>query len=668
MVKNDARSLPFAGRRGRQGPWWGRILALVLGAVIPPVAGAEVTLSWADNSNNESGFEIERAVGSSAFSLLATVGENVTSYRDATVTPGMSYNYRVRAFNTAGASSYSNTALASIPAGANQAPTISSIGDRFVPVDGSTGPIAFTVGDAETAAGSLTVTVTTSNSVLVPTSAITLGGSGANRTLSVTPVAGRSGSATLTVTVSDGELENASAFTLTVSSEPGATIAETDGFASTALAAAQSGTFTMSVNATPSAFGLDALLGLAFGTPATFDDLAVIVRFNTSGFIDVRDGDAYRADAAIGYAAGATYAFRIIVDVDAHTYSVFVTLPGGAEVPLATNYAFRTAQGAVTALDSWFGWVGNVHPGATLALAGIQIASVGAFPEPEPEPEVAPAMLNLSSRVAYRHNGESLIPGFVISGTTSKRVLLRAVGPSLGSVLGVPGSLPNPRMTLKRWNGSMFVDHAVNDDWASGGLADQIRAASQQVSAFPLEEGGRDAALLVDLAPGQYTIVTEDASGANGLVLVEIYDADEGANSRLINLSTRGYVGLGDQVMISGFVVSGSGPRTLLIRAVGPGLEAAFNVAGSVADPMIEVYRRQPNNTDVKVLTQDNWGDDPNAEETAAVAEEVYAFPLAAGSKDAAVVATFDPGIYTVIVRGVNGATGSALVEVYYVE
>jgi hypothetical protein len=118
--------------------------------------------------------------------------------------------------------------------------------------------------------------------------------------------------------------------------------------------------------------------------------------------------------------------------------------------------------------------------------------------------------------------------------------------------------------------------------------------------------------------------------------------------------------------MIPGFVISDEGPKTVLIRAVGPTLaDAPFNVQGTMADPKFELYR-QENGTNTLVASQDNWGDDADVATTVSVSAEVFAFPLAAGSKDAALVRTLQPGAYTVVTQSaVADQTGVALVEVY---
>ena len=193
-------------------------MLIVFATLASAVGAAEFTLRWADNSKNETGFKVERATGSNGtFAQVATTGANVTSYVDRSLAAATLYRYRVRAYNGAGHSSYSNIASGTTPAaGANSAPTLSTIANRTIAEDGTTGAVAFTVGDAQTSAGSLTLSATSSNTTLLPVSRITFGGSGANRTLTARPAANASGSTVVTVTVSDGSLTTRRSFTLTV--------------------------------------------------------------------------------------------------------------------------------------------------------------------------------------------------------------------------------------------------------------------------------------------------------------------------------------------------------------------------------------------------------------------------------------------------------------------
>ncbi len=165
-------------------------------------------------------------------------------------------------------------------------------------------------------------------------------------------------------------------------------------------------------------------------------------------------------------------------------------------------------------------------------------------------------LLNLSTR-ADCHTGDNvLIPGFVIAGTSSKRLLVRAVGPGLGDY-GVAGFLANPTMTLKRSVDGAYVDVATNDDWETNANAATLATVAKQLGAFALNTGSKDAALLLDLDPGQYTVVVSGLNGGTGVGLVELYDGDSATDdSHLVNISTRGFVGVGGNIMIPGFVVS----------------------------------------------------------------------------------------------------------------
>ena len=172
----------------------------------------------------------------------------------------------------------------------------------------------------------------------------------------------------------------------------------------------------------------------------------------------------------------------------------------------------------------------------------------------------------------------------------------------------------------------------------------------------------------MNVPPGQYTVPAGDRGGTSGIAIVEVYDIDTAAiDSRLVNIFHRGFCGVGDQVMIPGFVVSDEGSKALLVRIVGPTL-ATFGVTGTMANPKLELYKRNAviGSNDL-VATQDNWGCSPDAGYTAQVAQQVGAFALTAGSADAAlVVAT--PGVYTVVGSSADGtSTGVVLIEIYVV-
>ena len=253
-----------------------------------------------------------------------------------------------------------------------------------------------------------------------------------------------------------------------------------------------------------------------------------------------------------------------------------------------------------------------------------------------------------------------LIAGFVIGGTEAKQILIRGSGPALAG-LGVQGTLANPQLRLYR--GSEVI--AQNDDWSAGADSATLAAAFQRLGAFAIAPGSKDAAFLVTLAPGAYTAhIVADATG--GVALAEIYDASGNPNAeyqRLINISTRGDVATGENILIGGFIVTGNTPKKILVRATGPSLTAC-GVAGALADPRLGIF-----NGATRIAENDNWSAiSADTTATAQAARDTGAFALANGSKDAALILTLAPGAYTAQVSGADGtSTGVALIELYEV-
>jgi len=220
MIKKEMRRFITAARSSTL--FFRRWLPFALLLAMPSARGAQFTLTWSDNSSNESGFRIERATGlnaNSGFAQIATVGANVVSYVDAGLPNSTSYTYRLRAYNSAGTSGYSNPATGTTPpAGSNTAPTITDIADQVLNMNGTTGALAFRIGDAQTSASSLSLIRNSSNTTLIPLANITFGGSGSNRTVTVRPASNKSGYATVWVKVSDGKLTSYIGFVVSVRS------------------------------------------------------------------------------------------------------------------------------------------------------------------------------------------------------------------------------------------------------------------------------------------------------------------------------------------------------------------------------------------------------------------------------------------------------------------
>lgn len=267
-------------------------------------------------------------------------------------------------------------------------------------------------------------------------------------------------------------------------------------------------------------------------------------------------------------------------------------------------------------------------------------------------------LLNLSTR-AQLAGGATLIAGFVMQGGTERVHLLRGVGPALAA-FGLAG-MPDPRMQV--FSGQVAL--AANDNWGdfTGGFSVPDTAAA--VGAFPFPAGSRDAATVLALPPGLYSTHLTSVDGRGGVVLVEAYDAPAGdATTRLVNVSTRGQVGTGADALFAGVAVGGPRRSRLLLRAIGPGL-TQFGVGGVLARPTLSLYEQLPGGGQRLLRTNTGWATENTSYDLAAAAGLVQAFALATSSADCAMVATVDPGNYTIQVSGVGGTTGEALVEIY---
>ncbi len=259
------------------------------------------------------------------------------------------------------------------------------------------------------------------------------------------------------------------------------------------------------------------------------------------------------------------------------------------------------------------------------------------------QPPAASRLINISTRVKVGTNDDVLIGGFVISGTQSKRVLLRAIGPSLAAS-GIVGALSNPTLELHNSTGALI---ASNDNWQQGTQAAEIRSTSLPPGQ-PLES-----AIVATLAPGSYTAIVRGVNSTTGIALIEGYELGA-TGARLVNISTRGRVGIGNDVLIGGFVIQGTSAKRVLMRAVGPSLATA-GVRNVLANPFLELH----NSTGALLNSNDNW----NANQFAA---QISATGLApSNTRESAIIATLAPGNYTAIVRGVNNTTGVGLVELY---
>ncbi len=266
---------------------------------------------------------------------------------------------------------------------------------------------------------------------------------------------------------------------------------------------------------------------------------------------------------------------------------------------------------------------------------------------------VTPRLVNVSTRARVETGDNIMIAGLVISGSAPKRVIIRAIGPSL-SAQGVANVLADPQLTLIG-NGAVV---ASNDDWMTpvsvqNGSTGATAAAIAATGLPPSDP--RESVILVSLQPGVYTALVTGAGGSSGVALVEAYDLDDlAAGPKLINLSTRAKIQTGDNVEIVGFAVRG-GSKNVLIRALGPSLGG---VAGTLANPMLTLISAA---TGQPIATNDNWQDAANA---GAISASGFA---PTNANESAILMTLAEGNYTAIVSGVGNSIGVGSVEVYEV-
>ena len=253
----------------------------------------------------------------------------------------------------------------------------------------------------------------------------------------------------------------------------------------------------------------------------------------------------------------------------------------------------------------------------------------------------SPRLVNISTRMQVLTGNDVMIGGFIIGGTAFKTVVVRARGPSL-IPSGVVNALADP--TLQLFSGPTVI--GTNDDW---GLA--TNSAAIQSSGFAPSDA-KEAAILMSLGPGAYTAIVRGTSNSTGVGIIEVFEVD-GPEVPLANISTRGQVLTGDDVMIGGFIVQGSSPQTVIVRARGPTL-AQFGITNFLANPVLQLYSGQ-----TVIASNDDWI-------TASNAAEIQSRGFAPGNtREAAILITLDPGAYTAVVTGKDGTTGVGIVEVF---
>lgn len=263
-------------------------------------------------------------------------------------------------------------------------------------------------------------------------------------------------------------------------------------------------------------------------------------------------------------------------------------------------------------------------------------ADIGSFEYQGTQPVL---LANISTRLRVQPGDDTMIGGFIVSGTVPKTVIIRGIGPSLP----IAGALADPLIEVHGAGGEVL---ALNDNWQNTTSPGDIVGSGLSPT------NDLESALLGVLYPGPYSVVVRGNDNASGVGLFEVYDVDQTADSKLANISTRGFVDTGDNVMIAGTIIIGTTPQVIL-RAIGPSL-ANSGIPNSLADPVLSLF----DSNGSLIASNDNWRDTQQA--------EIIATGIPPSNDlESAIVRDLAPGAYTAIVKGTNNTTGVGLIEVY---
>jgi uncharacterized delta-60 repeat protein len=308
--------------------------------------------------------------------------------------------------------------------------------------------------------------------------------------------------------------------------------------------------------------------------------------------------------------------------------------PLGNGTPAGSNWTL-TGLSLSTGQNAYIRARGYYRSGFHNGSESITESVRNAFISPTPS-----TLGNISTRLRVETGDNVLIGGFIVTGTQPKKVIVRAIGPSLP----LAGVLANPTLELHDGSGTLITS---NDNWMDAPNKQEIID-----SAIP-PTNDLESAILLSLDPGLYTGIVRGVNNTTGIALVEAYDLDLAADSILANISTRGLVQTGDDVMIGGIIILGTDAQEVLLRAIGPSLP----LPGALADPTLELHDKDG----VIIASNDDWRSD---QET-----EIIATTIAPkDDAESAILATLTPDLYTAIVRGKNDTTGVALVEAYQLD
>ena len=334
------------------------------------------------------------------------------------------------------------------------------------------------------------------------------------------------------------------------------------------------------------------------------------------------------------------------------SYSISGNLPNGLSFDPATG----TISGTYTPPHAEM--IGSTEARGLSTPSGSVIGTVQVFTHNSHGTATAPLtfvktpehLLNISTRMGVLTGNKVLIGGFIITGSDPKKVLIRGIGPSLN---GVGVTLSDPTLELHQPDGTVVT----NDNWKINDQTGLSQEADIRATTIP-PTNDLESAIVTTLNPGAYTAILAGTNGGTGVGLVEVYDLAQGANAKLANISTRGFVDTGSNVMIGGLIVGGGGGggnAKVIVRALGPSIP----VAGALGDPTLELHDA----SGTTISTNDDWKTRPDGSSQQADIEATSIPPT--NDLESALVATLAPGNYTAILSGKNNTTGIGLVEVY---
>jgi hypothetical protein len=403
--------------------------------------------------------------------------------------------------------------------------------------------------------------------------------------------------------------------------------------------------------------GLIHLGGTATVMPAEGNTATITVSGAYSAATGEKFSIAYKfaadlnADAPVAYSLSGTVGGLPIPPIDGTINPGLNVYEGTAELPAFPVPNAGNFQGTLTLT---FGTATptpvNAPSTAAPGTLDLSVQQIDFKLDPLPATVAAPSQSqNISTRANVGTGDNVLIGGIIITGNDTKQVVVRAIGPSSG----VAGALADPTLDLFDSTGALV---ATNDNWMDNSTADQMILTDHALA--PGDD--LESALVANLDPGSYTAIVRGVDDTTGIALVEAYDIDAGTtDSQFGNISTRGFVETGNNVMIGGFILGGGGGgfAQVIVRGIGPSL-AEFGVTDALADPTISLFDSDGN----LVASNDNWMDDPNM-------QMVFDHGLAPSDpNESAIYEVLPIGAYTVILSGVGDTTGIGLVESYDVD